>query len=98
MKPERRIDVRWRNLLHALEHLYATLRLPGFRGFIAKAINIALHMFDLLLLPNVHRLLLGKLLGAQGFKLAVVAGEQVDGFVFDVSDTCTDFIEKIPIV
>ena len=86
------------NLLHALKHLYAALGLTCFRGFVAKSVDIALHVLDLLLLPDVHRLLLRKLLGTQRFELTVIAGEQIDRFVLDMRDTRADLIEKVAIM
>ena len=90
--------MRRRNFFHALDHLDAALRLARFRCLVAKAVDEALQVLDLLLLPGIHRLLQRELLGAQLLELAVITGEQVDSFVFDVRDARTDLIEKISIV
>ena len=93
MKPEWRVYVCRGNLLHALEHLYATLRLPGFRGFVAKAVDIGLDVPDFFLLTPVHGLLPGEGLGPNAFETAVVALVQRDGAVFQVGDPHFLFID-----
>ena len=55
-------------------------------------------MLDLLLLPDIHRLLQRELLGAQRFELAVVARVQVDREVLDVRDARADLVEEIAVV
>ena len=86
------------NLLHAFEHLDAALGLARFRGFVSKSVDKALHVFDLLLLAGIHRLLQRELLGTQLFELAVVAREQADRAVLDVRDARANFVEEIPVM
>ena len=92
MKAKRSIYVRGSNLLHTFQHLKPALGLAGFRRFITKSIDIALNMFDLFLLSNVHRLLQRKLLGTQGLKLAVITGEQVDRLIFYMRNARTHLV------
>ena len=86
------------DLLHTFEHLDPALRLARFRSFVTKSIDIALNVFDLLLLSSVHRLLLRKLLGTQGFELTVIAGEQIDRLVLDMRNARADLVEKIAVM
>ena len=44
--------MRWRDLLHPLQHLQATLCLARFRCLVAKTIDVALDMLDFFLLAT----------------------------------------------
>ena len=62
-----------RDFLHAVQRLDAALRLLGFAGLGLEAGNELLQVGDFVLLLGVSALLQRHLLGAQVFKLAVVA-------------------------
>ena len=95
---ERVIHVRRGDELHPLQHFNTALRLLGFGGFGAEAIDIALQMRDTLLLAFVHRLLLSEPGGALHFKRTVVAGVLKHRLLFDVDNFVDDRIEEIAIV
>ena len=95
---ERVIHVRRGDELHPLQHFNTALRLLGFGGFGAEAIDIALQMRDTLLLAFVHRLLLSETGGALHFKRTVVAGVLRHRLLFDVDNFVDDRIEEIAIV
>jgi hypothetical protein len=55
-------------------------------------------MGDLLLLFFVQRLLLGKLLGALPFKIAVISALEPDGLILDVHDTIGYPVKEISVM
>ncbi len=74
------------------------MRPAAFRSFVAKTIDIALDVFDPFLLVRKHCLLLRQLFGTLLLELTVIAGEETNLFMFNVRDTGTNLIEKIPIM
>ena len=86
------------NQRHSFEHLEPALRLARFRGLVAKPIDEALDVLNVLLLARIHGLLLRKLFCTLRFKLAVVAGKELQLSIFNVSDARTDLVEKIPVM
>ena len=86
------------DLHHSFEHFQAALCLFCLASFITESINIALYMFDFFLLFGVHSLLQGQLLGADRFKLAVIAGIGFYRLVLDVGDMCAQAVKEIPVV
>ena len=78
--------------LHALQRFKAALRLPGFGGLRAKALNESLHVLDVALLTLIQRRLFSQTRGALHLEVAVVAAIGRGLSVFDVYDAIDDTI------
>jgi hypothetical protein len=87
-----------RKSLHALERLEAALRLAGFGGFGAKAIDEALQVRDALLLAQVGRLLLLPLLGPHLLEARVRGAVARQASLLQVQGDAGDGIEQFPVV
>ena len=83
---ERRVHVRRRDQLHALERLDPALRLARLGRLGAEAVDEALQARDLALLPGVHRLLVRELRGALRLERGVVAAVAPQLAPVDVQD------------
>ena len=84
------------NLLHALEHLHATLHLLGFGGFVAEAFNESLYLRHLPLLVGQLRHLAGAsllhlyhILRIGAFVVVDAAGSNLDGATGNVVEEST---------
>ena len=84
--------------LHALQRFEAALRLPGFGGLRAKALDEGLHVLDVALLSLIQGRLLGQACGALHFEVAVVAAISGGLTVFDVDDAIDHAIEKLTVM
>ncbi|VVO26674.1 hypothetical protein PS706_04695 [Pseudomonas fluorescens] len=95
---ERRIDVRRRQFLHALQRLDPALGLAGLGGLGLEAGDVAFHVRALRLLLLVGLLLLGQAFGASTFERGVAATVERDFLLFDVGNVVDHGVEKIPVV
>jgi hypothetical protein len=80
-----------------VEHLQTALANGPWRPC-SETIDVGLDMPNLLLLPAVHGLLLGQLLGSQRFELAVVAAVNANAMVLDMGDARAQRVEKVAVV
>ena len=85
-KIERRIDVRGRNALHAVERFKAALRLARFGGLRAEPLDETREVGYLPLLFLEERLLRRKLAGPLLFERAVIAGIEREPLRADMRD------------
>ena len=97
-KGERRIDVRCRHFLHALQRLHAALCLPGLGRLGTEAVDEAVQVLDLALLLFVHRLLQCQLGRTLSFEGGVVAGVELHAALLDMQDVADHGVEEVAVV